>query len=68
MSRTYKDSEDYDPIDIRESRRGTFTAAAMSHHEGVQEYARHILRDPGEYSEATRRKAQFAVNAKKFSH
>lgn len=57
-----------DPIHIRESRRGTFTAAALRHHEGVQAFASHILAHPGDYSEAMDKKAEFAHNAAEWHH
>lgn len=57
-----------DPIHIKESRVGSFTAAARSHSEGDQEYAHHILANPGDYSEAMRKKAQFAENASHWHH
>jgi hypothetical protein len=53
---------------IKESRVGTFTEAATKHHEGVQEFAHHVLANPGDYSEKMQKKAQFAVNASKFNN
>jgi len=58
----------HDPIHIRESRRGAFTAAALSHHEGVQEFAHHVIADPGDYSGHLRKEAQFAVNSREWHH
>lgn len=55
------------PIHIKESRVGTFTAAAKSHSEGVQEYASHVLSDPNA-SGAMKKKANFAKNASKWHH
>lgn len=57
-----------DPIHIKESREGTFTEAALKHHEGVQEFAHHIVANPGDYSDSLRKKAQFAVNSEKWHH
>lgn len=57
-----------DPIHIKESRRGTFTEAALKHHEGVQEFASHILADPGKYSKSMDKKAEFAHNAAEWHH
>ena len=51
-----------EPIHIAESRRGTFTAAALRHHEGVHEFAHHVISDPGDYSHAMLKKAEFAEN------
>lgn len=51
-----------DPIHIRESRRGTFTAAATKHHEGVQAFASEVLAHPGDYSPKMEKKANFARN------
>ncbi len=53
---------------IRESRVGSFTAAARSHHEGTQEFASRVLANPGDYSSAMRKKAQFAHNASEFNN
>lgn len=49
-------------IHIRESRRGTFTAAATKHHEGVQAFASQVLAHPEDYSPAMEKKAEFAHN------
>lgn len=61
-------ADDYTPPHIKESRAGTFTDAATKHHEGVQEFAHHIVANPGDYSERMRKKAQFAVNAAGWHH
>lgn len=53
-------------IHIKESREGTFTKAANAHKMGVQEYAHQVLNDP-HASESMKKKAQFAVNAKKWN-
>jgi hypothetical protein len=53
---------------IRESRVGTFTEAATKHHEGVQEFASHVIANPGDFSSAMRKKAQFAHNASEFGN
>jgi hypothetical protein len=53
---------------LRESRTGTFTAAATRHHEGVQAFAAHVLAHPGDYSPAMEKKANFARNAAKWHH
>jgi hypothetical protein len=56
-----------DPIHIKESRVGSFTAAANAHKEGVQAYAHDVVNDP-HASEAMKKKAQFAINASHWNH
>lgn len=56
-----------DPIHIKPSHRGEFTEAALKHHEGVQEFARHIVGDK-HASEHLKRQAQFALNAEHWHH
>lgn len=55
-------------IYIKPSKRGTFTKAAKSRGLGVQEFASKVLANPDDYSEAMRKKAQFAKNASKWKH
>lgn len=55
-------------IHIKESKKGTFTAAAKKHGMGVQEFARKVLANKDSYSPAMRKKANFAKNASKFKH
>lgn len=55
-------------IHIKPSKRGTFTKAAKSRGLGVQEFASKVLSNPDDYSEAMRKKAQFAKNASKWKH
>lgn len=55
-------------INIKPSKRGTFTRAAKSRGLGVQEFASKVLANPDDYSEAMRKKAQFAKNASKWKH
>lgn len=57
-----------DPIRIKPSKRGTFTAAAKKRGMGVQQFASKVLKNPSNYSLAMRKKAQFAKNATKFKH
>ena len=57
-----------DPIHIKASRRGTFTAAATAHHMSDSQFEQQVLSHPDDYSPKMRRKAQFAENAKKFDH
>lgn len=55
-------------INIKPSKRGTFTAAASKHNMGVQEFASKVLANPEDYSPAMRKKANFARNASKWKH
>lgn len=55
-------------IYIKPSKRGTFTAAAKKRGKSVQAFASQVLNNPGKYSKAMRKKAQFAKNASKWSH
>lgn len=50
-------------IHIDKSKKGTFTAAATKHGMGVQDFASHVLANPGDFSPAMRKKANFARNA-----
>ena len=54
-------------INIKESKRGTFTKAAKYHGISVQSFANRILRNPSKYSAAMRKKANFAHNASKWN-
>ena len=54
-------------IHIKESKRGTFTAAAKKAGMSVQAYAKKVLADKNA-SPAMKKKANFARNAKKFKH
>lgn len=53
-------------INIAESKKGTFTAAATRHHMGVQEFARKVMANKDNYSSAMIKKANFARNASKW--
>lgn len=55
-------------INIKPSRKGTFTAAAKRHGKGVQEFATHVLANKEDYSPAMVKKANFARNASKWKH
>ena len=57
-----------DPIHIKASHRGEFTAAALRHHEGVQEFAHHVIANPGDFSGHMEKMAEFAANSRKFNH
>ena len=50
-------------INIKKSKRGTFTKAAKQHGMSVQGFANKVLRNPSKYSAAMRKKANFAHNA-----
>ena len=58
----------YEAPHIKESRVGSFTDAASKHHEGVQEFASHVLGNKGDFSSAMIKKAQFAKNASEFNN
>ena len=51
---------------IKPSKRGTFTAAAKRRGKGVQAFASQVMANPGNYSPAMRKKANFARNAAKW--
>lgn len=53
-------------INIKPSKRGTFTAAATKHNKSIQEFASQVLANPEDYSPAMRKKANFARNASKW--
>lgn len=55
-------------INIKPSRRGTFTKAAKQHGMSVQGFANKVLRNPSKYSAAMRKKANFAHNAASWKH
>jgi len=61
-------ADNYHEPHIKESRVGSFTEAATKHHEGVQEFASHVLAHPGDFSPKMRKKAQFAHNASEFNN
>lgn len=61
-------ADDYSPPHIKASRVGSFTEAATKHHEGIQEFASHVLGNKGDFSTSMIRKAQFAHNASKFNN
>lgn len=55
-------------INIKKSKRGTFTKAAKQHGMSVQSFANRVLRNPSKYSAAMRKKANFAHNAAGWKH
>lgn len=54
-------------INIKPSKRGTFTKAAKQHGMSVHGFANRVLRNPSKYSAAMRKKANFARNASKWN-
>ena len=54
-------------INIKKSKRGTFTKEAKQHGMSVQSFANKILKNPSKYSAAMRKKANFARNASKWN-
>lgn len=61
-------ADNYEAPHIKESRVGTFTAAANAHKMGVQEFASHVLSNKGDFSSKMVKKAQFAHNASEFNN
>ena len=55
------------PIKIKEKNEGKFTASAKSHGKGVQAYAEQVMNSPSA-STTEKRRANFAINAKKWHH
>lgn len=55
-------------INIKPSKRGTFTKAAKQHGMSVQGFANRVLRNPSKYSASMRKKANFAHNAAGWKH
>lgn len=55
-------------INIKPSKRGTFTKAAKQHGMSVHGFANRVLRNPSKYSAAMRKKANFAHNAAGWKH
>lgn len=55
-------------INIKKSKRGTFTKAAKQHGMSVQGFANKVLKNPSKYSAAMRKKANFARNAASWKH
>jgi len=55
-------------IHIKESKKGTFTAAATKHGKSVQEFAQQVLANTDNYSPDMVKKANFARNASKWNH
>lgn len=56
-----------DPIHIKAKNKGKFTKSAKSQGESVQSYAHHVMSDPGATT-LQKRRANFAIQAKKWHH
>lgn len=54
------------PIHIKKSHKGLFTAKAVKAGMGVQEFADHVLANRQNYDEATVKQANFAKQASKW--
>jgi 4-hydroxyphenylpyruvate dioxygenase-like putative hemolysin len=54
-------------INIKPENRGKFTASAEKHGKSVQAYAHQVVGNPNT-SETQRKRAQFAINARKWKH
>ena len=54
-------------IHIKEKNKGKFTASAKRAGKSVQEYARDVVNNP-KATKLQKKRAQFALNAKKFKH
>lgn len=55
-------------IKIKPQNKGKFTAKAKAKGEGVQQYANQVVKPGSKASPATKKQANFAKNAAKFSH
>ena len=55
------------PIKIKKKNRGKFTASAKAAGKSVQQHARDVVNNPNS-TELQRKRAQFALNAKKWKH
>lgn len=64
---TYPKLKNGAKIHIKKKNRGKFTASAKRHGMGVQEYARKVINNPNATT-LQKRRAQFAINSKKWSH
>lgn len=53
-------------IKIKESRKGTFTAAAKKRGKSVPAFANQVMKNKEDYSTAMVKKANFAKNARKW--
>lgn len=57
----------YGGIHINPENKGKFTKSAKAAGKSVQEHARDVVNNPNS-TELQRKRAQFAINAKKFKH
>ena len=58
--------EEGSDIEIKPSKKGTFTAAATKHGKSVQGFANQVLNNKDKYSSAMVKKANFAKNVSKW--
>jgi hypothetical protein len=61
-----KETDESNDIEIKPSKKGTFTAAATKHGKSVQGFANQVLNNKDNYSPAMVKKANFAKNASKW--
>lgn len=61
-------AKDGGAIHIKKKNRGKFTASAKRAGMGIQEFARHVLANKGDYSSTLIKRANFARNASKWKH
>jgi hypothetical protein len=57
-----KETDESNDIEIKPSKKGTFTAAATKHGKSVQGFANQVLKNKDNYSPAMVKKANFAKN------
>ena len=62
IDKAAKVQEENSDIEIKPSKRGTFTAAATKHGKSVQGFANQVLKNKDNYSPAMVKKANFAKN------
>lgn len=55
------------PIHIKPSHKGEFTAKAKKHGMSVQQFASYVLNHPDKFDKSTQKQAQFAKNTKKWN-
>lgn len=70
LNNNLKEPEEYSEggtIHIKKKNRGKFTKSANEHGMSVQEYARKVINNPNATT-LQKKRAQFAINAKKFKH
>lgn len=63
-AKNYRNARKKSGIHINPEHKGLFTKKAQEAHQGVQEFASHVLANKEDYPLSTERQAQFAKNAK----